>query len=292
MLHRANEFAQWLCPLYSQNEAQLDDIRECNKKIGVLPWALNMTGFQTWRLSSPGSKENLLWIRGAPRVGKTTVAGMFIDGLESAYPNSIMTYYFWNSGADTGIRDIIRTLSYQCALRNSTVRSRLESLKDSGFLITNHRDVSPLTKRLFQEPLCQIHQDVFIILDGIDEMDEELKETIKSLAEFSTCRTSSQTAIRLLILSRLHLGVKGVFPDFPTAVIGYHESQRNIQDYVSEVIAESENLQLRFRKAGQDALTYFSKHSGGTFIWTVTALDKLANAETTVEFLNLLQTLP
>ena len=91
-VEKAEDFIRWLGPSYSEVEEQLDVIQKDQKR-NTLPWALNMREFKNRRTSAAGSKENLLWIRGPPLVGKSTAAAMFIDGLKHAYPSSLVVYF-------------------------------------------------------------------------------------------------------------------------------------------------------------------------------------------------------
>jgi len=285
---------QWLLPSFWETEEELHAIHK-KLKSGILEWALNMTSFKEWRNSSPGSNENLLWIRGPPRVGKTTAAALIIDGLKQSYGGSLVTYFFCKSGKGrlSNVRDIIRTIAFQCALADKDVRSGLESLKRAMFSITNESDISAAFSKLLHEPLSRTAKDIFIVLDGIDEIanTSERQIIIDSFVELSASRSSTEPAVRILVLSRPHVHNKRLSPRFISAVMDYQDNERDIQTYVSDVIAGPTDLKTRFIKAGIDPLIYFTEKSNGTFIWAARTLEELQKTKSAEEFCSSLKSL-
>jgi hypothetical protein len=136
------------------------------------------------------------------------------------------------------------------------VRSALERLRDNGFTISNDNEVLLFTKSLLQEPLHLSQKHIFIILDGLDEIENpsESEPLIKSLAALSKKQLPSEAPIRMLILSRPHFDVNQLVPDFSSVAIDYCDQQNDIQAYVKHVIAESKDLQVGFEKTGIDPL--------------------------------------
>jgi NACHT domain len=124
-------------------------------------------------------RERVLWIRGTLGVGKTIMAGHFIELLKCLYPNAIVAYFFCRSGQPglTRAHDIIRTLCYQCIQGDIKIRSVLECLRGNDFTIDSSLGVGFLFEKLLQEPLSHTKNEVFIILDGLDEADWKILDT-------------------------------------------------------------------------------------------------------------------
>src|ERR1700759_4102684 len=89
------EFMLWLSPSYWLVEAQLYNVRARRGK-ETLQWARNMPEFRDWRMSEidVASKERILWVRGTLGVGKSIMAGHFIDLLQYLHPTSTVAYFF------------------------------------------------------------------------------------------------------------------------------------------------------------------------------------------------------
>src|SRR5277367_6151460 len=90
------KFLLWLSPSNWLVEAQLHHFRQ-QRGEGTLEWARDMEDFEKWRFSDPSSNDRILWIRGTLGIGKSTMAGYYIDLLKYRYPNSMVAYFFCRS---------------------------------------------------------------------------------------------------------------------------------------------------------------------------------------------------
>ena len=104
-----------------------------------------MKEFQTWhllKLDSPSIDRNL-WIQGPLGIGKSVMAGYFIELLKKHFLKSIVAYFFCHSklpGLERAT-DIVRTLTYQC-MEDEGAKSVVEKLKQNNFQINNNLPVS------------------------------------------------------------------------------------------------------------------------------------------------------
>jgi tetratricopeptide (TPR) repeat protein len=277
---------RWLSPSYWEVEEQLTVIQNFQKR-NTLPWALDMLEFKKWRTSPAGSRENLLWIRGPPLVGKSTAAAMFIDGLRQSYPNCLVTYFMCRRSKSMlrNTSNVICTLAFQAASSDDNIRLALQEVKDKGLSITHESECSVLNSKLLREPLSQSSKEIFIVLDGLDEIENRLEweGLLNVLANLSSSRRTSQSAIRLLVLTRPH-DIQPLIQDFVHARMYYHDNERDIETYVNEVILSSERLRLLFLKVDVDPFQYFREKANGTFIWAVNAINELSNVKSVEEF--------
>ena len=92
------DFLQWLSPSYWLVESQLSSFRQ-QRSEGTLQWARDMPEFQAWRLCDldEESERRITWINGTLGIGKSIMAGYFIDLLKCQYPNAIVAYFFCRS---------------------------------------------------------------------------------------------------------------------------------------------------------------------------------------------------
>src|SRR5436190_24027106 len=118
-------FLQWLSPSYWQVEAQMQVLRRRYQE-SSLNWAHRMDEYQSWSTSDPRSecKERILWIVGAPGVGKSTLAAYLVEFTRCLDKDAILAYFFVrrDSIGLTKPFDIVRTLSYQCAASDANVK--------------------------------------------------------------------------------------------------------------------------------------------------------------------------
>jgi len=134
-----------------------------------------MNEFQTWSSVdlTAKSKERILWIVGAPGVGKSTLAAYFVEFIRALDKDAILAYFFIRRGSNglTKPSDIARTLAYQCSELDTNVRTSLETLKSSGFKVDDNLGLHLLSTKLLIEPLAQSSKPIYVILDGLEEAD-------------------------------------------------------------------------------------------------------------------------
>jgi hypothetical protein len=241
------EFLKWLSPSHWLVEGQLSYVREQRAK-GSLQWALVLEEFQRWQLAdvdnSPESR--VLWIRGPLGIGKSTMAGYFIDLLKCQYPNAIVAYFFCRTN-EAGLmkaRDIIRTLAYQCIEGDHDACSMLEELKKKGFVVSENVGVCYLFEKLLLEPLHRSRKDIYVILDGLDEADVSTMDGTdragRTEMEILLSNLTRLPSSRLLFISRPHIA--SIIPNVIVKGIGKDQNQQDIDSYVKMFVAGSKNL--------------------------------------------------
>lgn len=290
------EFFKWLSPSHWQTEGQLADVR-VHRAHGSLQWALTLKEFQDWQLADieDSPKNRILWIKGPLGVGKSILAGYYIELLKCQYPKAIIAYFFCraNTPCLMTARDIIRTLTYQCIEGDGNARSMLDELKRKDFEISDNVGVLFLFEKLLLEPLRRSQKDIYIVLDGLDEADISTvdKADRTNLAEMKILLSNLARlpSSRLLFVSRPQ--VANIIPSNITKMIGKYQNQQDIDAYVREFIADPQNLYLRSNFANEkiDPVKYFHNKANGIFLWTVLVLQELAKAKSKNTFLESLQ---
>ena len=281
------KFLQWLSPSYWLVEGQLSSVRKQRGK-DTLQWARNMREFQTWRECSIDSKERTLWIRGTLGVGKTIMAGYFIELLKCMYPDAVVLYFFCrrDQAGLTRVRDIIKTLAYQSSLHSNSARSILDSLRCKNLPIDNNVGIGFLFDKLLRDPLDQ-SEELFIVLDGLDEADRVALDTTERppkpeldifLQHLTTLRG------RLLFVSRGEANISRTIPALITKSLGKGDNSNDIDSYIRQTIDTSERLKTHFQNEKLDAFKYFHEKANGIFLWVVIVLHQLAQAKSTSMF--------
>ena len=274
------EFLDWLSPSYWLVEAQLSAARK-QRAAGTLQWVRNLSELRAWHCRESNIMEQTLWIRGAPGVGKSTIAAYLVDFIKCLYPDSIVTYFFCKNG-QVGLmtaRDILRTFAYQC-MANPAVRSKLENLKESGFKLEEKLGVSFLFEKLLKEPLDAVNNDLYIILDGLDEADEKVQDEIEKRPELDILIQclAGLPRCRFAVFSRPPSDVVRMIPVAITRSITIYDNSHDIRTYVEQVINKSDKLQRHFQKASLNPVEYFLPRAQGIFLWVDLVLQELSKA--------------
>lgn len=281
------KFLRWLSPSYWLVEGQLSSVRKQRGK-DTLQWARNMREFQTWRECPIDPKERILWIRGTLGVGKTIMAGYFIELLKCMYPDAVVLYFFCrrDQAGLTQVRDIIKTLAYQSSLHSKSARSVLDSLRCKNLPIDNNVGIGFLFDKLLRDPL-DLSDELFIVLDGLDEGDRVALDTTERppkpeldifLQHLTTLRG------RLLFVSRGEANISRTIPALITKSLGKGDNSNDIDAYIRQAIDASERLKTHFQNEKLDAFKYFHDKANGIFLWVIIVLHQLAQAKSTSMF--------
>lgn len=289
------EFLQWLLPSYWLVELQLSSFRQ-NRSEGTLQWARNMPEFQAWRLSElhENAEQRIMWITGTPGMGKSTMAGYFIDLLRVQYPKAVVAYFFCRSNQPglTKAQDILRTLAYQCTLDDREAREVLETLKSNGFELTDNLGIRYLFEKLLLDPLRN-SREIFIVLDGLDEADMVTRDrTGRSEMDILLACLAKLPSSRLLCISRPSAKISRVIRNTVYKRIGKYDNAEDIESYVQKIVAGSKILQVQFKALHIDPIQYFHDKADGIFLWVVLVLQQLATVKSRSRFQKYLDHFP
>ena len=285
-----DQFLNWLSPSHWLVESQLQIVQSERHK-GTLQWALDMPRFKSWQVADSGSNERILWICGGPGIGKSTMAGYYIDYLKRHYCTSIVAYFFYKGGrlGLTSAYDIIRTLAYQISLKSERVRLALEELKKSLFPIDENLGVRYLFTKLLQEPFSQGQDDAYIIIDGLDQAansTNDLEQTKLDLEILFECFPLLQSA-RVLLFSRPVGFLNDLIPGSNIKQLECNENAGDIRIYVTNEIERLEKVQRWLPpEIGDYPVEYFVQKSRGLFLWVSLSLRQLAKARSKKSFHN------
>jgi len=284
------EFLQWLSPSYWLVESQLSSFRQ-QRSEGTLQWARTMPEFQAWRLSElhENAERRITWINGTLGMGKSIMAGYFIDLLKIQYPNAIVAYFFCRSkqAGLTNARDILRTLSYQCIEKDKDAREALRELKAKGFQVTDNLGIRYLYEKLLLDPLRN-SPEIFIVLDGLDEADMAAQDHTDrtgtpELHVLLTCLAKLPSS-RLLCISRPSAKISYIIRNVFSKRIDANDNRDDIDSYVRKTVAESEILKAQFKASYTDPIKYFRDKGNGIFLWVVLVLQQLAKLKSRLDF--------
>ncbi|OTA97061.1 hypothetical protein M434DRAFT_333222 [Hypoxylon sp. CO27-5] len=223
---------------------------EMNKKLrhpltGI--WFTESAEFKEW-YGHPGSN---IWISGIPGAGKSVLAGAIITKclqLNSANDKVALAYFFCTyKDSKTHLpRSILSSLASQIAIQNEgafqILQEYYEELRSHKHL---PRDPSPGRLLEILARMSSFFDQVFVVIDGLDECDTHIDEVVENLTELSTLR--SHGIITTALLSRDELQIRlQLETDFKHIDIEAHTE--DIQLYVaSELEKRTSSKKLRLR---------------------------------------------
>lgn len=165
-------------------------------------WIFEQDDFQRWYHSD---EVRLLWIKGSPGQGKTTLLTTVVDKLEQrleAQPhgqsNPVLSYFFcdgskWNLNTS---RAVLRGLVYAIGVKNPSFITHLQKRYET--FGSQHLDFSFLSK-LWEEMLQEEGLSrAYIVIDGLDECDESSPQLLDFIAKY----TAELPHVKWLVSSR------------------------------------------------------------------------------------------
>ena len=244
------------------------------------------------------SEKHVLWIRGPPGVGKSVIAAYLIDFISRLESKAIVAYFFCKTseGNLASAREIIRTLAYQCLSQSPCATSFLATLKQRLFDLRGKWGVRFLFRKLLEEPLRHVNEDIYIVLDGLDDSNMMTRDEVERRTEGEVLvdclrnLTSLRRTTWVLLISRPNFDVRKVDSSCLVKTIDAKDNEQDIKTHVMNAVARSETLKAHFVAERIDPLRYFCRNSNGIFLWVGVVLHELAQINSHNHFLRCLET--
>ncbi|KAL8850871.1 MAG: hypothetical protein Q9221_004184 [Calogaya cf. arnoldii] len=233
----------------------------------------------------------VLWIHGAPGVGKSVICGTVIDYLQKrpAKPEAelpTIAYYYFDSSYATKrtpfdvCKVLILQIQLQCkeplpalqaAYRNAALHNRL--------YISDADDVCSLFCRVAAEIISS-----YIIIDGLDEC-TNIATVIKWLVD----ATSSIHTLRLIVFSRDTLEIRKGLIGFPSLCLTAESMKPDIQLYLSNAVL---SLPCDTQLMEEHILKVLSHKADGMFLFAVLSIQTLQQANNIDDTLEMVESTP
>lgn len=210
-------------------------------------WLTEGAEFKEW-CRVPGSR---IWLSGIPGAGKSVIAGAIIDEcmrIRQSSPRTALAYFFCTY-RDTQTHEssnILSSLASQLARQDEKAYQILEQYYGE---LRSHKDLpgEPRTGRLLKilKEICALYDQVFLIVDGLDECGTHTDDTLKSL--LLLLGKESQEFISMALLSRDEIPIRQQLEDnFGHIEIAAHTE--DVQLYVAaEIDQRISSKKLRIR---------------------------------------------
>lgn len=280
------EFVEWISSSRWDVEAQLQVLQDRYREstTPTLQWAHKMDEFQLWLRSdlAHNCRERVLWVVGPPGVGKSTLAAYLLEFTRTLDQDAVTAFFFVRSelrGLASPLK-ILCTLAHQLSVLVPEFRQSLDKLKKAGFIVKDELGIKYLFNKLLLDPLKNCKRPIYVILDGMDEVDikKDPREPYRESSEILFDCLYSMPSSRLLFLSRPQSVPPTTKHPFAVTSIGLDQNKVDIKAYVDQKLLESPKLKERFKKADIDPVQFFITHSSGIFLWVVLVLRHLSKA--------------
>ncbi|KAK3321830.1 hypothetical protein B0H66DRAFT_619055 [Apodospora peruviana] len=267
---------------------------------GSCLWLLDRPSFQDWQESGDDDAPNsphhtspkVFWLTGRPGTGKSVMSGHIINYLVKSR-NADCSYYFFkhNNKADSSIVALLRSLSYQMAETNPSIRQELLSMVEDGEYF-NKDDERAVWKalfllRIFRLTLPRTH---YWVIDALDECPNYAAlfpllariDQLFPLKIFITSRPLPTQKSCLAVGTEKKLDV----------VVESIQEEDTIQDIRLFLQSRADVLPVEDEDARNDLIEKILQKSNGSFLWASLVANELAMTHSEQQVTDVLSQVP
>jgi hypothetical protein len=236
-------------------------------------WLFKTPSFRSWKNRSDLQSNNgILWIKGHPGVGKSTLMKHLLRYCEAKFKGHDIAFYFFNARGgllEKSLLGMLRSLMIQLLEQDSFLQERFIPLFPSKRSRHGESDWSwdtaELKAFLLQEYKRFKRQDTLFLIDGLDECNHsEAQEIVDFLEDLSENAIQSESSLRICLSSRHypHIDMK---KKVELVVEQQAEHDQDIFKYVqSKLKTTNKDIQKRILEKAQHI-----------FIWVVLVVELL-----------------
>lgn len=271
--------------------SDLSDItRQKGKRIpGSCQWLLNRDEFQSWIVDD--DKLHVLWLLGAPGIGKTMISSYVVEVLQKKEESSsaIFIFYFCNDRNDDRRTTpaIVRGLLVQLLRKQPGL---FEAIKDDygrhGKSIAENLSALFVA---FSRLLRRTEARLYILIDALDECEGLSRHDFFTFIE----DLDSDMKVSIIITSRPEVDVEDAVGDTNILRVDSAKVNDDLSRFIDIKVDELAKKKKRFpAKLVEDIRNMLQQQAGGTFLWVSLALEDIASATTAKRAREKLEGLP
>ncbi|TIA10630.1 hypothetical protein D6C80_07970 [Aureobasidium pullulans] len=251
---------------------RLHDISDASR--GTCAWVLQDTTLRSWRYNQSG----LLWIKGRPGAGKSTIMKYALTSLiqtQSRKNHLVASFFCHGRGVDLQKTPsgIFRALLHQILVQTPKLGQSFEKAFQARCDVQGHHGVKwewteSELRTLLKEHILTLYQDteVFLFVDALDECGEksarELLDLFRSIT--STSKMQYKPILRICVSSR----------HYPLIGFGVSYVIMDIRSYAAQMLGS----RCRDGRELNQLLSIVASRSGGIFQWTVLIVARIMKA--------------
>ncbi|KAH6842257.1 hypothetical protein B0I37DRAFT_329488, partial [Chaetomium sp. MPI-CAGE-AT-0009] len=190
---------------------------------GTGEWLLSNAGFQRWL----GGEQQTLWCPGLPGAGKTTLAAMLIDWLESQDRAPVIYLYCSYKEEDIQTpRNMVGSLLKQIVQHKATLSDEVGRLYEKHRRKKTLPNLDELAQLLVRE--VETCSRVFVVIDALDECRDRDNTRGRLLDEIQGLPSNA----RVLITSRYSPMIEDRFKNIPHISVEIRATREDVKRYV------------------------------------------------------------
>ncbi|KZP24297.1 hypothetical protein FIBSPDRAFT_822423 [Athelia psychrophila] len=248
-----------------------------------------------WLMNPSDQNQNVLWLRGAAGLGKSTLATTVAEHFAVHQRQGAFLFFDRNEPIESSPSRVISTLAHQLAEHNEAVRTAVsDAIKQDSRLA--RAPLSTQFTSLLCEPLhaasTHIAGPIIIVIDALDECgDTKSRQLLLNLLS-SPDFAKLPSQFRFLITSRSEPDIEGALYDCKhvKAVDSSKASENDIMLYIKHKIEEVFRVRHRREELnvgwlGEKEIQRLVQYADGFFIWAATVMGLLFTVKAPVKWL-------
>ncbi|OAL21718.1 hypothetical protein AYO22_07660 [Fonsecaea multimorphosa] len=275
--------SRWLSPA----DAQDDFLRESKRRTSPCgQWLLSHELFKEWYHST---QNRILWIVGPPGSGKTVLSTSIIEHVQSERDAKVRQpvaffYCSQNSQQNQTTVSILAAIIAQIIAQFEDLPEAVLEAYNKSTKCARPR-LSMADQPLFLiKSLCDLLNELYIVIDGLDEAEDPDDVMQKMLAI-----TDSSANVRTLILSRELPGLTKRFDPHPIFRITSKDTRADIDVFVADQLSKLDFMDAELH---DKMFAKLSQGADGMFLWASLILQSLASATSTYDAMDILSNHP
>jgi ankyrin repeat protein len=236
-------------------------------------WILDLEKYQSWISKSRG----LLWIKGKPGAGKSTLM-VFLHGklkrLQNGKPGIQLDFFFTARGTEMQRTPLgmLRSLLNQLFDRDATVRPRVretyeQRCRQFGYGEGKWKWPQAVLEELLAGVILEStsRQDVTIFVDALDETGAESAQQLAAYFHRLIDRAGEKNAALRICISCRHYPIIGI-----AQAMEIHVEQHNHEDiatYIKDILAETDVEDNPSEDMRQTLMEKIIQQANGVFQW-------------------------
>ncbi|KAL9134421.1 MAG: hypothetical protein Q9175_004391 [Cornicularia normoerica] len=265
---------------------------------GTCEWILTQDRYTSWLVED---SPQLLWLSGAPGIGKTMLSGFLVEEIaQLAKQSSQMTvaYYFCDDKyqerrtATAILRGLLLQLLRQRPILFKHIQSDFDMCGDS--LCTNLHALWRIFVSIVQDPEAG---EVYCLIDALDECEKESRQLF--LTEFTKLFRSPQskkTHVKFIVTSRRENDIQVALSAVTPTIRDLQVDSGRVNDDLSKFIGvkvDELSAEKRYSSGLKDKIKFdLMEKAGGTFLYVSLVLHDLKKTRITSQVRQKLQELP
>lgn len=231
-------------------------------------WFFETPEYTRWRDRSLRHEHHgLLWMKGKPGAGKSTIAKCAVEHAKSNFPGEKVIYFFFNARGENlekSVEGMFRSLLHQMApdcprLLEAAQSKALQDYAQRGWPLD-------LLKTLFREAANQLSKKASLIcyIDAIDEgaNEDEVRDMIDLLDNLLETTVQNDMALLVYLASR-H------YPNISTSCSEEFVLENNTNHRNDITIYAQSKLRCRQAVLKESLIRNITQRSSGVFLWVV-----------------------